>query len=35
MTARYGELSERTEKLERRYRRLRELLSEHLAEIER
>ncbi len=34
-TAQYRDLSEQTERLARRYRRLRELLSEHLAEIER
>lgn len=34
-TGQYRDLSERTEKLERRYRRLRGLLNEHLGAIER
>lgn len=34
-TAQYRDLSEQTERLARRYRRLRELLSAHLAELER
>lgn len=34
-TGQYKDLSERTEKLERRYRRLRGLLNEHLGAIER